>query len=176
MWPANGSLWLSSSTLTTFYRASTFSTRTRLHSLHKKRQLCNKKKDIPNINSVLTACVNGYTFKTWITTMLGLGGGLGGLKGSLSLRSSNRRLVNSSGSGNVVFLSGNHLPRPTSSYPPLQPTPSNPPIPSTHPIQPTHSLSFPPYFLALQPVHFKQGRCIVRMWSTKSMHMQWYLC
>ena len=55
------------------------------------------------------------------------------LKGNLSLRSSNRRLVNSSGSGNVVFLSGNHLPRPTPSYPPLQPTPSNPPIPSNPP-------------------------------------------
>ena len=87
-----------------------------------------QKKDIPNINSVPTACVNGYTFKTWITTMLGLGGGLGGLKGSLSLRSSNRRPVNSSGSGNVVFLGGNHPPRPIQSSPP-KPIPSYPPRP-----------------------------------------------
>ena len=117
---------MSSSTLTTFYRASTFSTRTRLHSLHKKRQLCNKKKDIPNINT--KQC---YQQHASMATRLKLGlrqcwGWVGGLKGSLSLRSSNRRPVNSSGSGNVVFLGGNHPPRPIQSSPP-KPIPSNPP-------------------------------------------------
>ena len=92
-----------------------------IHCL-KKRNFAKRKRPLPILTGSPIACFNGYMFKTWITTILGGWG----LKGSLSLRSSNRRPVNSSGSGNVVFLGGNHPPRPIQSSQP-KPIPSNPP-------------------------------------------------